>query len=194
MKVMRIAVIGTGHIGGTLGGKWHAGGYDVVYAARATSASGGPAGAAVRSVADALASADTVLLAVPGPAAADVVSAHGAGLDGKIVIDATNNVGAAELNCLSAVRKAAPDAQYSRAFNSLGWDNFAEPPDGAVLFFAADPGARATTQELITATGLAPSYVGDAGATGIVDGVVPLWMALVQQQGGNRKLAFRVVR
>lgn len=28
---MRIAVIGTGHIGGTLGGKWRAAGHDVVY-------------------------------------------------------------------------------------------------------------------------------------------------------------------
>ena len=31
---MRIAVIGTGHIGGTLGSKWRAAGHDVVYGAR----------------------------------------------------------------------------------------------------------------------------------------------------------------
>ena len=31
---MRIAVIGTGHIGGTLGRKWRAAGHDVVYGSR----------------------------------------------------------------------------------------------------------------------------------------------------------------
>ena len=31
---MRIAVIGTGHIGGTLGSKWRAAGHDVVYGTR----------------------------------------------------------------------------------------------------------------------------------------------------------------
>ena len=33
---MRIAVIGTGHIGGTLGRKWRAAGHDVVYGSRKT--------------------------------------------------------------------------------------------------------------------------------------------------------------
>ena len=191
---MRIAVIGAGHVGGSLGGKWQAAGYDVVYGARAVSADGGPGGAAVLSVADALTGADTVLLAVPGPAAAGVVGASAGLLQGKIVIDATNNIAGAEVNCRAAMVASAPDAGYARAFNTLGWENFVEPPEGAVLFFAADPGARAVTQELIAATGLAPSYVGDGTATGIVDGVLPLWFALVQQQGGNRKLAFRVVR
>ena len=35
-------------------------------------------------------------------------------------------------------------------------------------------------------------YVGGGGAAHIVDGLLPLWFALVQQNGGNRKLAFVV--
>ena len=46
-------------------------------------------------------------------------------------------------------------------------------------------------QDLITAVGLRPEYVGDA--SGIVDSLLPLWMALVRQHSGNRKLALRVV-
>jgi 8-hydroxy-5-deazaflavin:NADPH oxidoreductase len=191
---MRIAVIGTGNIGRTLGTKWRAAGHEVVYGARTTSADGGPAGAAVLPVADALASADVVLLAVPGAAAGEFIRVNGAALDGKVVIDAANNIGADVVNNRAAVQASAPGAKYARAFNTLGWENFEEPPDGAVLFFAADPEARSAAQELISATGLAPSYVGNASAAGIVDGVVPLWFALVHQQGGNRKLAFRVVR
>ena len=190
---MRIAVIGTGNIGGSLGAKWRAAGYDVVFGSR-TPTSDGPGGAPVGSVADAIAGADLVLLAVPGPAVAELMSGNREALAGKIIIDATNSIGAAEFNSRAAVTSSAPGAKYARAFNTLGWENFVQPPAGAALFFAADADARAATEELITATGLEPVFVGDADAAGTVDCLLPLWFALVQQQGGDRKLAFRVVR
>ena len=190
---MRIAVIGTGNVGRSLGLKWRSAGYDVTFGSR-TPAPNGPGGSAVQPVADAVAAADVVVLAVPGPAVADVLAGHDDGLAGKVVIDAANNIGAAEVNSRSAVTASAPGASYARAFNSLGWENFVEPPAEAALFFAADPDARAPVEELIRAIGLEPVYVGDGAAASIVDGVVPLWFALVQQSGGNRRLAFRVVR
>jgi len=189
---MRIAVIGTGNVGGAIGGRWRAAGYDVAFGARAPAAAG-PGGAPVASVAEAIAGADVVLLAVPGPAVADVVGAHGQELAGKVVIDAANRIGEPEFNSRAALAEHAPGARYVRAFNTLGWENFAEPPAGAGLFFAADPDARPVAEELISAVGLDPVYVGDAGAAGTVDGVLPLWFALMQQRGGNRKFAFRVV-
>jgi 8-hydroxy-5-deazaflavin:NADPH oxidoreductase len=190
---MRIAVIGTGNIGGSLGERWRSAGHDVTYAARTVSADG-PGGAPVLSVADALADAEVVLLAVPGPAVADVIGSNGAALAGKVVIDAANRMGGDEFNSREAVAAGAPGAKYARAFNTLGWENFVEPPADADLLFAADPEARAVTEELISATGLRPVFVGGADASGTVDGLLPLWMALVRQSGGNRKLAFRVVR
>ena len=190
---MRIAVIGTGNIGGTLGTKWRAAGHDVTYCARSAGGTG-PGGAPVATVANALDGADAVLLAVPGPAVADVTRAYGAALDGKVVIDAANRMGGAEFDSRAAISAAAPDARYVRAFNSLGWENFADPIPGACLFFAADADARPVAEELISAVGLEPVFVGDADATGTVDNVLPLWFALMRQQGGNRKLAFRVVR
>jgi predicted dinucleotide-binding enzyme len=190
---MRIAVIGTGNIGGALGTKWRAAGYDVTFGGRNATADG-PGGAPVVTVADALAGADVVVLAIPGRAAAELVATNAAALAGKTVIDATNNIGAPEVNCRATVAASAPGALYARAFNTLGYENFVAPPEGAALFFAADPGARATTEELIRAIGLEPAFVGDGSAVGIVDGVLPLWFALVQHSGGNRKLAFRVVR
>jgi predicted dinucleotide-binding enzyme len=190
---MRIAVIGTGHIGGSLGSRWREAGHDVVYGSREGSGTG-PGGAPQRPVADALADADVVLLAVPGRAVAEVVGAHGGELAGRVVIDAANRMGEPEVNSRGMIAAAAPRARYVRAFNTLGWENFAEPLPGSALFFAADPAARATAEELITAVGLEPAYVGDAGAAGTVDGVLPLWFSLVKQRGGNRRLAFRVVQ
>lgn len=91
-----------------------------------------------------------MLLAVPGRAAAEVLAEHGQALAETVVIDATSNIGAAEINCRSAVASSAP--------------------------------------------GLGPEYVGDGSAAGIVDGLLPLLFASVQQSGGNRKIAFSVVR
>jgi predicted dinucleotide-binding enzyme len=189
---MRIAVIGTGNVGGTLGERWRAAGHDVTYGSR-SAGNAGPGGAPVVTVADAVAAAEVVLLAVPGPAVAEVVRANGAGLAGKVVIDAVNRMGEAEANSHAAVAAVAPGAHYARAFNTLGWENFADPLPGSQLFFAADPAARPVTEELISAVGLEPVFVGDAKAAGIVDSLLPLWFTLAQQYG-NRKLAFRLVR
>jgi len=145
--------------------------------------------------ASAMEGADVVVLAVPGAVVPDVVNDHGAALAGKVVIDAVNRMGGgAEYDSRALIADAAPSARYVRAFNSLGWENFADPLPGANLFFAADPEARAPAEELISAVGLEPAFVGDATATATVDGLLPLWFALVRQNGGNRKVALRIVR
>jgi predicted dinucleotide-binding enzyme len=189
---MRIAVIGKGNIGGSLGRKWRAAGHDVVYGARNGSGEG-PGGAPVLGIGDALKDADVVLLAVPGQVVPDVVSEHRAALAGKTVIDAVNRIGAPEFDSRAIIAEAAPQARYVRAFNTLGWENFVNPLPGTDLFFAADPAARAAAEELIEAVGLRPAFVGDVGATATVDALLPLWFALVQQNGGNRRLALRMV-
>jgi predicted dinucleotide-binding enzyme len=148
----------------------------------------------VRGIGDALEGAEVVLLAVPGQAVPDVVSGLGGALAGRVVIDAVNRMGAPELDSRALIAAAAPSARYVRAFNSLGWENFADPVPGASAFFAADPEARAPAEELIRAVGLEPAFVGDATATATVDALLPLWFALVRQNGGNRKIALRVVR
>ena len=190
---MKIAVIGKGHIGGTLGSKWRAAGHEVVYGTRDGTGEG-PGGAPVRSSGDALNGAEVVLLAVPGQAVPDVVNDQGAALGGKVVIDAVNRMGAPEFDSRALIADAAPSARYVRAFNSYGWENFADPAPGTALFFAADAEARAAAEELIRAAGLEPAYVGDATATATVDALLPLWFALVRQNGGNRKVALRIVR
>jgi len=185
-------VIGKGNIGGSLGGKWRAAGHDVVYGARDGSGEG-PGGAPVLSIGDALKDADVVLLGVPGPVVPDVVTEHRAALAGKTVIDAVNRIGAPQFDSRAIIADAAPQARYVRAFNTLGWENFVNPLPGTDLFFAADPAARGTAEELIEAVGLRPVFVGDAGATATVDALLPLWFALVQQNGGRRRLALRMV-
>jgi len=158
---MQIALIGTGKIGGTLGKKWQQAGHQVVYASR-NPRDDGPGGAPVVEVGQAIAGADVVVFAIPGPAVAEVAAEHSTALAGKVVVDATNRMGGPVVNNRTEIVAAAPDAKYVRAFNTLGWENFAEPLANADLFFAADSEARATAETLIDAIGLRPQYLGDA--------------------------------
>jgi 8-hydroxy-5-deazaflavin:NADPH oxidoreductase len=190
---MRIAVIGTGHIGGTLGRKWRAAGHDVVYGSRKGEGEG-PGGAPLMPIGDAIDGADVVVFAIPGGAVAETITPHGPVLNGRIVVDATNNMSGPVPDARAAITAAVPDVRYVRAFNTLGWENFADPLPGAALFFAAEPSARETSEELIRAVGLEPAYVGDADATRVVDALLPLWFALVKQNGGNRRVALSIVR
>jgi 8-hydroxy-5-deazaflavin:NADPH oxidoreductase len=189
---MRIALIGTGKIGSTLGQKFQQAGHEVVYASR-NPRGDGPGGAPVVAVGQAIAGADVVVFAIPGPAVAAVAAEHGPALAGKVVVDATNRMGGPVVNNRAEIVGAAPDTHYVRAFNMLGWENFAEPLPDADLFFAADPDARAIAETLIEAVGLRPQYIGDRDAAATVDALLPVWFALTKQRGGNRKVALRVV-
>jgi 8-hydroxy-5-deazaflavin:NADPH oxidoreductase len=185
---MRIAVIGTGNIGATVGAALANAGHDVAMGSRK------PSEAAV-DIPTALDRADAVLLAIPARAVGELLATHGAALDGKLVIDATNNVGGTPANAAAAITEAAPRARYVRAFNTLGWENFAHPTfDGvaADLFFSAPEADREIVEGLIADVGLRPAYLG-AGKQDVVDSVLPLWFTLAQLRG-QRHLAFRILQ
>ena len=68
---MKIAVLGVGRVGSTVGRLWHAARHDVTSTARHPTAGAGRRPGRVRargSVAEAVAAVDVVLVAVPGPA------------------------------------------------------------------------------------------------------------------------------
>ena len=201
---MKIAVLGAGNIGGTLGAKWAAAGHQVVFGARdpgspKTRAALGAAGADARvdTLEHAVAGAEIVVFAIPGAALAAAVAALGAALNGKIVIDTTNQFGHPVMNGIAAIAAAAPQATIVRAFNSLGWENFAEPSiDGVqcdLLYCGPDGAAREVAERLIADVGLRPVRVGDLAQAPLVDNVGALWGALVFGQKMSRRLAFKVL-
>jgi predicted dinucleotide-binding enzyme len=190
---MRIGVIGAGNIGGTLGAALARAGHQVKLGSRRPQPSAD--GPEVTDLTAALADAEVVLLALPAGALDGFLAEHAGSLAGKLIIDATNRIGAPVANAAVQLAAAAPTARYARAFNTLGWENFAEPVfDGvpADLFFSCQPADRAVLEELIGAVGLRPAYLG-ADRQDVVDGVLHLWFALVQANGGNRHLALRVL-
>ena len=183
-----VAVIGSGNIGATLGEAWRRAGHEVVYASRT------PDPPRTVSVADAIAGAEIVLLALPGAAVPQLLDEHGSALDGRVVIDATNDMGGPRLHHADAYRVSAPGARLVRAFNTVGFEVLADPIVGgepADLFWCGPEDAG--VEPLIADVGLRPIRVGDSDAIDVVDGVGRLWLTLVFRQGHPRRLAFRML-
>jgi predicted dinucleotide-binding enzyme len=190
---MDIAIVGTGFIGTTLGRALAGAGYGVTFGSRHPDDEADAAAIApVRAVGDALAGADVVLLALPGPAVADLASENRAALEGKLVIDATNKMGADAANSRAALPSTV---RYVRAFNTLGGENMADPvfAEGrADMFFSAPEGDRGTVEDIIEGVGLRPIYVGEDEEL-LIDALFQLWIALAMKQGRGRRLALRLL-
>jgi predicted dinucleotide-binding enzyme len=199
---MKITVLGTGKVGHTLGTKWAAAGHDVVFGVRdvmaeivqtlleETTALAAP-------VAEAIATSKIVVFAIPGTAVPEIVIANKETLDGKILIDATNKIREAEMNNFETFVTHTPQASLFRVFNSLGWENFADPTfDGeqADHFYCGDSGpAQEVVHSLIADIGLRPIYIGNRDQVGVVDNLVRLYFALAVGQGYGRHVAFKTL-
>lgn len=205
MSDIKIVVLGAGNIGGTLGRKWVEAGHQVVFGVN--NPNGEKANklrsdlgsrAVIRTTAEALVTnPDVVVLAIPGPAMNGTIEQYARQLDGKIIIDTANKMGSNTHNSFAALQQHAPHSPIYRAFNGLGWENFANPLfDGtaADLFFCGTDGApRATVEQLISDTGLRPVYLGGVDQVGVIDSLLGLWFALAVGQGKGRQLAFKML-
>ena len=202
---LKVAVLGAGNIGGTLGRKWHAAGHQLAFGvsdpqgknAQALRADLGEQ-VAIGTVAEVLATDPAlVVLALPGVQMDIVIAKHAAQLDGRVLIDTANRLGGGPMNSFVPLQKHAPHARLFRAFNSLGWESFADPLFHGVpadLFYCGPEGeARAQVERLISDIGLHPVYLGGPEQVGVVDSVGALWFALVFGQGKGRNLAFKVL-
>jgi predicted dinucleotide-binding enzyme len=190
---MHIAIIGSGFIGTTLGRSLAAAGHEVTFGSRHAGAEDSDvAGARTTSIPEALERADVVILAVPGPAVSEVSEQYAGELDGKLVIDATNQMAAAVANARASLPGTV---RYARAFNTLGGENFADPVfEGgrADLFFSSLTADRSVVEEVIEGVGLRPIFVGEDQEE-LIDALFRLWIALALTQGRGRRLALRLL-
>jgi predicted dinucleotide-binding enzyme len=202
---MTTAIIGVGRIGSALARHLVEGDERVVLAARNEANAVALAHelgkmATAASVTDAIAQADVVVIAVkPVPEAMEeVIRDHADVLDGKIVVDPSNQYILGPNNQFSrklaegqssAAMVAAmlpPGARYAKAFGTLGADSLEgaahRTPRRAVLFYATDDdGAAAALERLIAAAGFDAVKAGglqDAARLELPDGDLHQWGAL----------------
>jgi predicted dinucleotide-binding enzyme len=174
---MHIGIIGAGRIGGTVGRLWVQAGHDVMFGSRHPEALQELAarighGARVGSVRDVAQFGDVILLAVPWAGVEAALAAAGP-LDGKILIDTTNQftptgleqfpdgMSAAEWNA-----RRAGAARLVKAYNTLTAGFLAESagrtgPNRVVMPYAGeDTDAKRVVARLIEESGFEPFDVG----------------------------------
>ncbi|GCE30477.1 hypothetical protein KDA_59610 [Dictyobacter alpinus] len=206
-KQLTIAVLGAGNIGGTLGKKWVVAGHKVHFGVndpngknaqtlRADAEIGGRA--AIGTTEEALeGEPDVVLIALPGSVVESVARDYATRLDGRIIIDAANRMGEDSMHNLEHFQRHAPKAHVYRAFNSLGWENFAAPNFAGIqadLFYCGpQDAAQASVEQLIADVGLNPVYLGGNEQMGLLDSIASLWFTLALAQKKGRHLAFKVL-
>jgi predicted dinucleotide-binding enzyme len=146
---MKITTIGKGNVGGGLADRWEKAGHPVTR----LGSEGGDAS-----------DAEVVLVAVPGGAIAEALDKV-TGLEGKVVIDATNAFGGRneEFESLAHEVKSIVGGPVAKSFNT----NFAAiydqidaqrvPPCN---LYAAEDEAREVAEQLIRDAGFRPVYAG----------------------------------
>jgi predicted dinucleotide-binding enzyme len=185
------AIIGVGNIGGALAGHLVGGGESVALAAKDESRAEalaqelGPLARAA-SVEDAIADADVVVFAVWLDTIKELIAKDAGLLDGKVVVDPSNPLGFDESGQMirtlpeeqssgSVVAALLPaGAHYVKAFGTLAADTLASganrEPRRAVLFYATDDDAAATTiEQLIRAAGFDPLKAGGLADAGRIE-------------------------
>jgi 8-hydroxy-5-deazaflavin:NADPH oxidoreductase len=189
---MSTAIIGVGNLGSAVARHLVAGGESVVVAAKDESKAKaladelGP-NARATSVEEAIAAADTIVLALWLDDLREVIPQEAHLFDGKVVVDPSNPVGfdgngqifrtlPDEQSAGSIVAALLPSgAHYVKAFGTLAADSLAtssnREPHRAALFYATDDDIAATTVEhLIRVAGFDPLKAGGVMDTGRIEG------------------------
>ena len=208
---MRITVIGTGNVGGTLGRRWAEAGHDVTFGTRDPSSDkvkqllgslGGKARAAAAK--EAVEDADVVVLATPWPAAQEVLRGLGP-LAGRVLLDCTNPLTrslALEVGLSTSggeqVAAWSGGARVVKIFNTTGSENMASPRYGeqpATMFYAGDDAeAKQIAAQLARDLGFEPVDAGPLVNARLLEPLAALWIYLAYPGGQGRHIAFKLLR
>ena len=209
---MKIAIIGAGNVGGTLGAAWANGGHEVIFGVRDTadpklkdlpSRAGGKA--RVTTVKDAAAPAEVVALTVPWPAVQDALRSAG-DMRRKILLDCTNPLNA-DLSGLTVGHTAsgaeqvaawARGARVVKIFNTTGFPNMANPEyregRSMMLYCGDDRPAKKVAAQLAIELGFDAYDVGPLTEARLLEPFALVWIHLALRQNMGTDVAFRLMR
>jgi 8-hydroxy-5-deazaflavin:NADPH oxidoreductase len=202
---MKIAIIGSGNIGGTLGKKWLSAGHQIILGVRDTANFKGEdlanqPNVEVLSMADAAQKAEVVLIATPSHVVVSIIEQLG-NLSGKVVIDSTNAVRMKPEpynDAFEAFRKLT-NAEVVKCFNTTGFENMENPVYEGVaieMFMAgSSQTAKNVAKQLALETGFSDciDFGGDEKVL-LLEQFAMAWINLAIMQGHGRGLAFKVLR
>lgn len=213
---MKVGIVGSGVVAQTLGGGFLKHGHEVALGTRDSAKlkdwAAKHKGGAVKSMGDAAAFGDVVVLAVAGDAALEALKQAGAGaLAGKTVIDACNPIGGGppvngvlsfftpqNESLMEQLQKAFPNAHFVKAFNSVGNGQMVNPQfaGGKPTMFicGADAGAKKTVAQILDQFGWETEDMGAAEAARAIEPLCKLWCIPGVGKGDWSAHAFKLLR
>jgi NADPH-dependent F420 reductase len=209
---MKIAIIGAGNVGGTLGRAWAKKGHDIFFGVRhpqddktrrlvqfiGTKAQAG-------TVAEAAAFGEVVVLATPWQATEAAIRAAG-DLRGKTVLDCTNplkpDVSGLEVGFTTSgaerVAQWATGAKVFKAFNTTGSNNMADPVINGirtVMFVCGDDeAAKPAVLQLASDIGFDAVDAGKLEQARLLEPWAMLWISLAFRGKVGREFGFALLR
>jgi 8-hydroxy-5-deazaflavin:NADPH oxidoreductase len=201
---IKIAIIGAGNVGRTLGTAWRNRGHDIVFGVRNPDDPKYASLGLVTTNADAAGGAEIVVLCTPWQATRQAVQGCG-DLSGKILIDCTNPLTPdfTELEVGHTTSGAEQIAQWAqgarvcKAMNQIGSPMMDSPdlPGTPVMFICGDDeDAKALTRTLVTELGFETVDAGDLSLARLLEPYALIWIHLALRRGIGTNFAFGLLR
>lgn len=203
---MKIAIIGSGNVGGALAQQWIKAGHTVLIGAKfplsdkninLATKIGEDKFAAIE---NAVKQSEVILIATPPTAIFEVLEQMG-DVSGKILIDATNSVMKTPEPYKTVYHCLADKtvAEVVKCFNTTGFENMLNPSyngEGIDMFMAGDSNnAKAVAKQLALDCGFSTCIdFGKADKVELLEKFALSWINLAIMQGHGRDMAFKVIR
>jgi NADPH-dependent F420 reductase len=206
---MKIGIIGTGDVGGTLGKSWRQRKHDVMFGVRNLQSQNVQRLAQIDknlifgNINDAMAFGDVILFAIPWTSIEETV--RGRNLSGKIVIDPTNpltpdlrQLALDDSSVAERIADLAKGAKVVKAFNTIGaqtLNNLIFGSNRADLFLCGDdtPSKR-VVGELAADIGFDVVDIGSLANARMLENLALLWIELALRQELGPNIAFKLLR
>lgn len=204
---MNIAIIGTGNVGGTLAMKWAEKSHQIILGVRDVENFKGKEklihpNIKVKSIQEAVALSDVILIATPAMNAIDVAKSLG-NTEGKVIIDTMNIIMGRGpegfTNTSDAILSNTTTADVVKCFNTTGFNNMINPNyDGLNIdLFVAGDSARGKeiAIQLAKDAGFAECYdIGGNDKFQLMEQFAWFWINMAMFRGMGREIGFKLLK
>jgi 8-hydroxy-5-deazaflavin:NADPH oxidoreductase len=204
---MKIAIIGTGNVGGALATKWANKGHEINLGVRNINSFKGKEllnnpKIRVYSIEEAVNISEVILLSTPAPLTVEIVKSLG-DTTGKIIIDTMNIVmnrgPQGYKHTTDAILDNTQTKDVVKCFNTTGFNNMQNPNYGDValdLFVAGDSEkGKQVAIQLAKDAGFAECYnIGGNDKFEMMEQFAWFWINLAMFQGQGREIGFKLLK
>lgn len=201
---MKIAIIGTGNVGGALATQWSKAGHQIYLGVRDTTHFKGMellnnANTSVHNIEEAVQISDVILVASPPQFSEALVASFG-DVTGKVIIDASNSVRTKPEHYPTAYHafESLTKAVVVKCFNSTGFENMKNPDYGYArldMFMAGRTAeAKLIAEKLAKDAGFENCYdFGGEDQVELLEKFALSWINLAIFQGMGRNIGFKLI-